>query len=109
MLMKGFWKGGRSLVDWPSRELSQRLAEWRLCTPQDVQRCRAPVKRFVRDLPSFDSIWIDVLLQKRLLTPYQARILDSANPDRLVLAGHVITECLEENAWRAVYRARPIE
>jgi len=60
---------GWSLVDWPSRELSQRLAEWRLCTPQDVQRCRRAVRSLVRDLPSFDSVWIDVLLQHRLLTP----------------------------------------
>jgi len=96
-------------VDWPSRELSQRLAEWRLCTPQDLQRCRGAVRKFVRDLPSFDSVWIDVLLQNRLLTPYQARILDSTDPNRLALGGHVIRDCLEENAWRGLYRARPLE
>src|SRR5436190_10108758 len=96
-------------VDWPSRELSQRLAEWRLCTPQDLQRCRGAVRKFVRDLPSFDSVWIDVLLQHRLLTPYQARILDSGDPDRLRLGGHIIRECLEENAWRGVYRSRSLE
>jgi hypothetical protein len=96
-------------VDWPSRELSQRLAEWRLCTPQDLQRCRGAVRKFVRDLPSFDSVWIDVLLQHRLLTPYQARILDSADPDRLRLGAHIIRECLEENAWRGVYRVRALE
>ncbi|QDT56600.1 Serine/threonine-protein kinase PrkC [Caulifigura coniformis] len=96
-------------MDWPSRELSQCLAEWRLCTPQDLQRCRGAVCKFVRDLPSFDSVWIDVLLQNHLLTPYQARILDSSTPDRLALAGHVIQDCLEENAWRGVYRARSLE
>jgi hypothetical protein len=95
-------------VDWPSRELSQRLAEWRLCTPQDLQRCRGAVRRFVRDLPSFDSVWIDILLQHRLLTPYQARVLDSADPDRLRLGSHIIRECVEENAWRGVYRARSL-
>ena len=73
------------------------------------ERCRGAVRRLVRDLPSFDSVWIDVLLQHRLLTPYQARVLDSADPDRLRLGGHIIRECLEENAWRGVYRGRSLE
>jgi serine/threonine protein kinase len=97
------------VVDWPSRELSQRLAEWRLCTPHDVARCRSTVKRLSRDLPAFDSVWIDALSQSRLLTPYQSKILDSPHPDRLRIGSHVLIERLEEGAWRSVYRARPID
>ncbi|HVJ86345.1 MAG TPA: protein kinase [Caulifigura sp.] len=74
-----------------------------------MQRCRRAVRSLVRDLPSFDSVWIDVLLQHRLLTPYQARVLDSADPDRLCIAGQIVSVCLEENAWRAVYRAKSLE
>jgi eukaryotic-like serine/threonine-protein kinase len=95
-------------VDWPSRELSQRLAEWRLCTPRDVQRCQTIVRRLSRDLPTFDSLWIDALAQSRLITPFQAKVLDSDAPDRLRIGSFILIDRLEEDAFRGVYRARTL-
>lgn len=96
-------------MEWPSRELSQRLAEWRLCTPHDVARCRPTVRRLSRDLPAFDSVWIDALSQSRVLTPFQSKVLDSPYPDRLRIGSYILIDRQEEGTWRRVERARPID
>jgi hypothetical protein len=44
------------------------------------------VRRLAADLPAFDSVWLDALVQLGRLTPFQVRILESANP-HLIAAG----------------------
>jgi len=73
------------LLDPPSQELVDRLLTNQICTLQDLKRCRRRVQQLTRDLPAFDSVWIDALLQDQKLTPYQAKLLDSRHPDRLVV------------------------
>ena len=74
------------MVDPPSRELQKLLFGLGLCTPADLRRCRGRVRRIARDLPAFDSVWIDALVQSRRLTPFQARLLESPHPQRRQLA-----------------------
>lgn len=64
----------------PRRRL---LLSLNLCTPADLRRAQARVRQLVRDLPAFDSVWIDALVQLRRLTPFQARLLESSQPEQL--------------------------
>jgi eukaryotic-like serine/threonine-protein kinase len=93
-------------VDPPSQQLIERLRDLRLCRPGDLRRCRAIVRRLARDLPTFDSVWIDALVQTRRLTPFQARILDSADPDRLDVGPFVLLHRLGDDGRLSRYLAR---
>ncbi|MEI8381926.1 MAG: serine/threonine-protein kinase [Planctomycetota bacterium] len=82
---------GPSTVE-PPDELVRRLTQLKLCRPADFRRARAAVRRLSRDLPAFDSVWIDALAQLRILTPFQARELESGQADSLLIGPHVVIE-----------------
>lgn len=82
---------GPSTVE-PPDELVRRLTQLKLCRPADFRRARAAVRRLSRDLPAFDSVWIDALAQLRILTPFQARELQSGQADGLLIGPHVVVE-----------------
>lgn len=66
------------------------LLDKRLCTRSDLRRCRRRVRKLARDLPAFDCVWIDALQQLKKITPYQARILQSQHPVRIVLGPYLL-------------------
>lgn len=94
------------MIEPPSNELLRRLYELRLCTPRDLRRCRRRVRSLAHDLPAFDSVWIDALLQARLLTPFQAGVLSSAEPDRLAVGPCVLLDELGRGPVSTTYLAR---
>ncbi|MCG6154270.1 serine/threonine protein kinase [Rubinisphaera margarita] len=71
------------MYDPPSRDLIARLEQYTSCRERDVLRCRAAVHRLATDLPAFDSIWLDALVQRRKLSPYQADCLASGRDAQL--------------------------
>lgn len=71
------------MIEPPSKPLLEILAELELCRPRDLRRCRPRVRRLAHDLPAFDSVWIDALVQAGRLTPFQATILESEAPGAL--------------------------
>ncbi len=73
-------------------ELVQRLTVLQLCRPQDFQRAKGYVRRLAGDLPAFDSVWIDALVQLRRLTPYQARVLEQGFASELRVGPFVLVE-----------------
>ncbi len=72
--------------------LMTRLQELRLCSAADVHRAGRFVRRLTRDLPAFDSVWIDGLTQLGVLTPFQARWLETEPPEKLVVGDYVLLE-----------------
>lgn len=74
--------------------------------PRDLHRCRSTVRRLSRDLPTFDSVWIDALVQNRRLTPYQSNCLESSTPDRLVAGPYVIVDRLGSDGRFGHFEAR---
>lgn len=80
--------------DVPPDSLIARLVELRLCTAADVQRARRLVRRMTRDLPVFDSVWIDALTQRNVLTPFQSRWLESEPPETLVIGDYIVLDGL---------------
>jgi serine/threonine protein kinase len=63
-----------------SEPIRKLLLELKLCSENDLRRCRRHVRRLTCNLPAFDSVWLDALVQIGRLTPFQARLLES--PDR---------------------------
>jgi eukaryotic-like serine/threonine-protein kinase len=90
----------------PSEALLQRLTEWQLATGRDIARAARLVKRLAHDLPVFDSVWIDALVQQRLLTPYQARELESESPQPLAVREWVLLDELGRGRWSRCWLAR---
>jgi hypothetical protein len=84
----------------------QRLTSLGLCTPGDLRRCRHRVRRLARDIPTFDSVWIDALAQNRVLTTFQAAVLGSQSPDSLGVGPFVLVDRLGSDGPFTYFRAR---
>jgi hypothetical protein len=76
-----------------SPELADRLLALGLCRARDLARCRRQVRRLTRDLPAFDSVWLDALVQLGRLTPFQARVL-AESPDGLAVGPFLVVDQL---------------
>ncbi len=87
-------------------ELVRRLLQLKLCRLADFRRARAAVRRLSRDLPTFDSVWIDALVQLKALTPFQARMLESGTGDQLLIGNYVVVNKLGHGPHGTTYLAR---
>lgn len=92
-----------------SEPIHSLLLELQLCSAADLRRCRRIVRHLTHDLPSFDSVWIDALVQLRRLTPFQARVLSSSEPRRLRIGRWVLFEHVGGGPFGETFLARPIE
>lgn len=90
----------------PTTELTKQLLALGLCTERDLRRCRARVRRLCRDLPPFDSVWLDALVQMGRLTPYQARQLAEDSPQALSVGPLVLVERLGTDGRLTRFTAR---
>jgi hypothetical protein len=80
MPWNGHWAAGKEacgVMEPPSKQLRETLLRLKICSVRDFRRAKRRVRRLARDLPAFDFVWIDALLQARRLTPFQARLLES--------------------------------
>ncbi len=93
-------------MDPPSSQLVQRLAALGLGTSRELRRCRPRVRRLARDLPTFDTVWIDALVQDRRLTTFQAAVLGSPSPDSLVVGRYVLIDRIGSDRQFTHYRVR---
>ncbi len=92
----------------PSDALLQRLRDWHLCRPADLRRARGRVRQLARDLPAFDSVWIDALVQIGCLTPFQARMLESTTPEQLLVGEYLLQDELGHRRWTRSWVARSL-
>jgi eukaryotic-like serine/threonine-protein kinase len=90
----------------PSEHLVRQLTELQLCHPRDLRRARGRVRRLSFDLPAFDSVWIDSLVQLRLLTPYQAKQLESGRGESLRVGPFVAIDELGRSKHGSTILAR---
>jgi serine/threonine-protein kinase len=56
----------------PSEKLLNLLTSSGLCHRAELDSCEPLVRRLSHDLPDFDSVWLDALVERKLLTPWQA-------------------------------------
>ena len=90
----------------PSEHLVRQLTELQLCHPRDLRRVRGRVRRLSFDLPAFDSVWIDSLVQLRLLTPYQAKQLETGQGESLRIGPFVAIDELGRSQHGSTMLAR---
>ncbi len=69
----------------PSERLIHLLTSTGLCTRAELDHCEPFVRQLSHDLPDFDSVWLDALVQQRLLTPWQADCIQADKTDQLVV------------------------
>ncbi len=94
------------MLEPPSTSLLKTLSTLKLCSPRDLRRCRGYVRRLTRDLPAFDSIWIDALVQSRRLTAFQGQSLEMSQGDRLQVGPCLLLERLGGTATAETFLAR---
>ncbi len=99
-------KGSRVVYEPPSPALLQVLLQPGLCTTRDLRRSRGAVRKLTYDLPAFDSVWIDALVQRRRLTPYQARVLSSPHPEQIHVGPSLLIEQLGSGPRAETFLAR---
>ena len=67
------------------------------------------MRRLARDLPRFESVWVDALLQARVLTPFQAAEINAGRGQSLRVGPYVLCERLPHPHYVACYRARNVD
>ena len=94
------------MVEPPSRRLQQILLGLQLCLPRDLRRCASRVRGLSADLPAFDSVWIDALVQRRVLTSWQAQTIEADQPELLRIGPCVVEDRIGKSHRSATYLAR---
>lgn len=94
------------MVQPPSKQLQQILLGKKLCTPRDLKRCVRRVKRLAADLPAFDSVWLDALVQTRKLTSFQARTIESDLTELLTIGPGIVLDQIGAGPAAATYLVR---
>ena len=73
----------------PSDQLLSLLRAEGLAARCDLDRCTPLVRSLAAELPDFDSVWLDAMVQLRQLTPWQASQLQ-LNPPGSLSVGHYL-------------------
>lgn len=84
---------------WPSDNLLQQLRNLKLCSKADVEACEPIVRRLCHDLPDFDSVWLDALVQRKTLTPWQASQLLAGNPNAILVDDIRLRDSCGAHTW----------
>jgi serine/threonine-protein kinase len=97
------------MAEQPPAALVATLERLGLATAEQTARMGRRVRRLARDLPRFESVWVDALSQARILTPYQAAQLNAGRGPALRVGPYVILERLAHPYYVACYRARNVD
>jgi eukaryotic-like serine/threonine-protein kinase len=86
--------------------LRESLVRLNLCSDGDFRRCRRHVRRLARGIPAFDFVWIDALLHAGVLTPFQAKVLETSPPEALRVGPCVLLDRMGRGDVSETYLAR---
>lgn len=89
-------------------QLVNLLERLGLASSWDFRRVRARVRRLARDLPLFESVWIDALQQAGTLTPLQAAELNAGRGEQLGVGPLVLAKKTDSHGYATSYRGREI-
>ena len=92
----------------PPPQLIALLGQLGLAAPAQIRKAEKYVRRLARDLPQFESVWIDALAQARLLSPFQAAQLNAGRGELLRLGPYLLCQPLADCPWVRCYRARHV-
>ncbi|MFM7055611.1 MAG: serine/threonine protein kinase [Planctomycetota bacterium] len=85
----------------PSDRLPKLLRDQGLSDCARWSDCEPIVRQLARDLPDFDSVWLDALVQLQLLTGWQAAQLQLDPPGRLVIGNRQLRDALGSSTFLA--------
>src|SRR5688572_12899031 len=86
-------------------QLTELLDRLGLATSGQVASVAPAVRRLAGDLPDFESVWVDALVQRRLLTPFQAAKLNAGHGEDLAVGPFVLRAQLWSPAWAETFQA----
>ena len=93
----------------PPDHLVTQLDELGLCNPRQFRAVQGRVRRLTRDLPAFDRVWLDALVQARRITPFQAdRFSDEKGPG-IKVGSYVLMFPLGSSDLGTTYHARCVD
>jgi eukaryotic-like serine/threonine-protein kinase len=78
----------------PSEKLLNLLTSSGLCHRAELDLCEPLVRRLSQDLPDFDSVWLDALVERKLLTPWQADQILADDVEKIVVGRYLCKEPL---------------
>lgn len=90
----------------PPAELVNLLERLGLVTPTRVRSMHGRVRRLARDLPAFESVWVDALAQARLLTPFQAAEINAGRGPALAVGPFVLCTRLPDRGYAEEFVAQ---
>ena len=93
----------------PPESLVELLERLSLATAAEVRGMSRRVGRLARDLPLFESVWVDALAQARILTQYQAAEINAGRGESLRLGPYVLKRPLPSPGYVTCYRAGHVE
>ncbi len=93
----------------PPPQLVALLERLGLARAEQVAQMARRVRRLARDLPQFESVWVDALAQARILTPFQAAELNAGRGDALRVGPYLLRERLSHPYYVATFRAQNVD
>jgi hypothetical protein len=85
----------------PSERLLNLLQAEGLASRADLKASEPMVRQLSGDLPDFDFVWLDALVQRRHLTPWQAEQLQAEPPGKLNLGPCILQQPLGQHTYLA--------
>jgi len=89
----------------PPSHLVDLLGRLHLATPKQLHAVSRRARRLAGELPLFDSIWIDALVQARLLTPFQAAEINAGRGEQLLVGPYVIRRKIQRLGYADCFLA----
>ena len=93
----------------PSQQLIDLLRQLKLASPADVRAAHGHARRLAKDLPLFDSVWLDALVQTRRLTLFQTAAINAGRGPQLRVGPYVLVAPCPRTSLGRRYRARQID
>jgi hypothetical protein len=93
----------------PPAHLIAMLEGLGLASAGDLCRMGRRVGRLARDLPRFESVWIDALAQARIITRFQAAEINAGRAESLRVGPYLLCAAVGPPGYAACYRARRVD
>jgi serine/threonine-protein kinase len=92
----------------PAR-LVNLLERLRLASATQIDQVAPRVRRLAGELPDFESVWVDALMQARVLTPLQAAEINAGHGESLVCGPFVIASRVASPHFAECFAATHLE
>ena len=92
----------------PPQSLVDLLERLQLASPAQVRAVHRHAARLAKDLTLFESVWVDALVQARLLTPFQAGRINAGQGESLRVGPYLLQSRLNTSGFAQGYLARKI-